>query len=132
VNRGGFTLIEIMAATVIIVLVAIGTLAVYQSGANLLTEARLRTECALLTQQETESLITACRVSAFYNSMTEDDISVPEYYVLKNYVTQAHYEVVENTGNTKTVRMRIVWEINGREFSEEFYTTIINPDILYP
>ncbi len=131
-NRGGFTLIEIIAATVIIVLVAIGTLAVYQSGANLLTEARLRTECALLTQQEMESLITACRQPAFYNSMTEDDISVPEYYVLKNYVTQARYEVVENTGNTKTVRIKILWKANGKEFSEEFYTTIINPDILYP
>jgi len=132
VNRGGFTLIEIIAATVIIVLVAIGTLAVYQSGANLLTEARLRTECALLTQEEMESLIAACRQSAFYNSMTEDDILIPEYYVLKSYVTQARYEVVEDTGNTKTVRMRIVWEANGKEFREEFYTTIINPDILYP
>lgn len=128
----GFTLIEIMAASVIIVLVAIGTLAVYQSGANLMTEARLRTESALLVQSEFESLINACRVSAFYNNLTGGDISVPSNYVLSNYVTAANYEVVGTTPYTKTIRASIVWEANGREFSEEFYTTLINPDIIYP
>jgi prepilin-type N-terminal cleavage/methylation domain-containing protein len=128
----GFTLIEIMAASVIIVLVAIGTLAVYQSGANLLTEARLRTESALLVQEEFESLINACRVSAFYNSLTQGEFSIPQDYALSNYVTSAQYEVVETTGNTKTIRASIRWEANNKEFSEEFYTTIINPDIIYP
>lgn len=126
----GFTLIEILAATVLIVLVAIGTLSVFESGANLLIEARLKTESALLAQSEFERIIESASSTTGYYSLSSGSITVPEHFLLSKKIKEANFSVEEISAYNKKVTLNITWNMNGNEMSEEFITLVFNPAYL--
>lgn len=120
----GFTLIEIIAASVIIVLVAIGTMSVFQSGSNLLAEARIKTEAALLAESTLEQLI-----NLGYSSLpAEGSVSVPSYMLLSKFVdsNKTKYKVENYSSRLKKVTLLIAWNSGKGEMQEEFGVLILD------
>lgn len=125
--QAGFTLIEILAAAVLITLVAIGTLSVFESGANLLSEARLKTEAALLAQSTLEEIIDSASSFSGYLALTGGSITVPEDYALSKRSPQVDYTVEELSEYYKKVTLSVSWQMGEEEMSEEFTTLLFNP-----
>ncbi len=127
----GFTLIEILAAAVVVVIVSIGTLAVIETGAKILTEARLKTEAALLAESTLEEIFVRAKTETGYDALSDADISVPAAFILANRIITAAYDIVDVPGfELKKATVTITWEKGGLsepEKSLNFETLIFNP-----
>lgn len=125
----GFTLLEILAASVLISLIAVAMISSFESGTYLLMEARQRMEAGLIAQAEFERLINLAKTSAGYNSIIAGNINVPSYYKLNKWLTSATYSALSFPGNNyKKIEIIICWNFRNKNFEERFLTFVFNPE----
>jgi prepilin-type N-terminal cleavage/methylation domain-containing protein len=126
----GFTLIEVLAASVIITLISVGMISAFESGTYLLMEARQKMESALVAQSKFEELINSAKTVSGYNNITGDNIDIPSYYKLNKWIKSAKYSViyVEPINNAyKEIKITISYNFRNKDYSEEFVTLVYNP-----